>query len=233
MNKQQPRVLVLGGHLDDSILAVGGIIKQYTNAGCHVAVVCFGNGDEGFASIEDRDTCVAKFKREAVAAHEILGVTDFVCHDLPDFAVQENRESYRQCIEAIRRVKPDVIFSHAKLEYFQHHAMSRLAADSWWQAGWACSADLGRPWAARALFHFEVLQTMAEPSHLVDVSDTFADKLRAWAKFDTCTSFLGSQADILEARARFHGSKIGVKYAEALTRSTFLPQAVKSVVEGL
>jgi hypothetical protein len=30
----------------------------------------------------------------------------------------------------------------------------------------------------------------------------------------------------LEARARFHGSKIGVRYAEALTRSYFIPVKV-------
>lgn len=233
MNSSKRKVLVLGGHLDDSILAVGGIIRKFTRAGHHVAVMCFGNGDEGFAQIEDRDTCVAKFKAEAIEAHKILGVTDFICHDLPDFAVQENRETYRQCIEAIRRVQPDIILGHAKLEYFQHHAMSRLSADAWWQAGWACSADLGKPWVARSLYHFEVLHTMPEPSHLVDVSDTFADKLAAWAKFDTCTSFLGSQADILEARARFHGSRIGVKYAEALTRSNFVPATVRNAVEEL
>jgi len=233
MNNAKQKILVLGGHLDDSILAVGGILKQYTNAGHHVAVVCFGNGDEGFARIEDRDTCVPKFKAEAIAAHDILGITDFVCHDLPDFGVQENKQTYRQCIEAIRRVKPDVIFGHYWLEYFQHRAMARLTCDAWYQAAWQCSADLGSPWTARALYHFEVLQQMPEPTHLVDVSDTFADKLKAWAKFETCTSFLGSQADVLEARARFHGSKIGVKYAEALTKSNFLPTPVRNVAEGL
>jgi len=37
----------------------------------------------------------------------------------------------------------------------------------------------------------------------------------------------------MEARARFHGSKIGVKYAEALTRSYFVPTAVRDAAEEL
>lgn len=226
-------VLVLAGHLDDSVLAVGGIIKKFTNAGHHVAVVCFGNGDEGFAHMEDRDTCVDKFYVEAIAAHKVLGVDDFVCHNLSDFAVQENKENYRKCIEAIRRVRPDIILGHYWLEYFQHRAMARLACDSWFQAGWSCSADLGAPWEARALYHFEVLQTMPEPTHIVDVSDTFQAKLEAWAKFETGQEHLGSEFDKMEARARFHGSKIGVKYAEALTRSSFMPQKVTDPIKEL
>ncbi len=230
MNKT---ILVLAGHLDDSVVAVGGIIKKFTGAGHRVAVVCFGNGDEAFASINDRDTCVKKFYDEAVAAHKVLGVDDFTCHGVPDFAVQENKGTYRKCIQAIRRVKPDIILGHFWLEYFQHRAMARLACDSWLQAGWRCSADLGEPHEAGALYHFEVLQTMPEPTHLVDVSDTFEYKLRAWSEFETAREHLGSEADKMEARARFYGSRIGARYAEALTRSSFIPRKITSPGEEL
>ena len=227
------KVLVLGGHLDDSVIAVGGIIRKFVNLGCRVSVVCFGNGDEGFTDIRERDGVVEKFKAEAVEAHRVLGVGDFQCLNLPDFAVQENRETYRDCIAAIRRTEPDIILGHYWLEYFQHRAMARLSCDSWWQAGWDCSADLGRPWIAKALYHFEVLHTMPQPTHIVDISDTFEAKIEAWKKFKTADAHLGSLTDQLEARARFHGSKIGVKYAEALTRSYFLPQKVLDVIREL
>jgi LmbE family N-acetylglucosaminyl deacetylase len=227
------RALVLGGHLDDSIIAVGGIIRKFVNQGGKVSVVCFGNGDEAFTTLAERDTCVAKFKAEAIKAHHILGVEDFQCFDLPDFGVQENRETYRQCIGAIRRTQPDIILGHYWLEYFQHRAMARLVCDSWWQAGWNCSADLGKPWAAPAMYHFEVLHTMPEPTHIVDISDTFDAKLDAWRQFISAQDHLDQMVTQLEARARFHGSKIGVKYAEALTRSYFIPQKIENPIEGL
>ena len=111
-------ILVLAGRLDDSVLAIGGIIRKYTNAGHKVSVVCFGCGDEGFATLEKRGTCTAKFYEEALAAHKVLGVEDFICHNLSDFEVNETKQNYRWCMEAIRRVKPDVIFGHYWLEYF-------------------------------------------------------------------------------------------------------------------
>ena len=226
-------ILVLGGHLDDSVIAVGGIIRKFVNLGCKVSVVCFGNGDEAFTEVGQWESAMEHFKAEAVEAHKILGVEDFQCLDVPDFAVQENRTTYRQCIAAIRRTKPDIIFSHYWAEYFQHRAMARLACDAWWQARWNCSADLGAPWAARALYHFEVLHDLPEPTHIVDISDTFEAKLEAWSRFRTAEEHLDRMTDQLEARARYHGSSIGVKYAEALKRSYFVPQTVLDPMEIL
>jgi len=224
MNKKN--VLVLAGHLDDSILAIGGIIRKFTSAGHNVSVVSFGNNDEAFSRIKDRDTCVEKFYSQAVAAHKALGVDDFLCHNISDFSVQENRETYRHCIHAIRRVKPDIIFGHYWREYFQHHAMAKLACDSWYQAGWDCSADLGRPWQARALYHFEVIQPLPDPTHLVDISDSFGFKIKALSKFNSSPGFMDAISEKTEARARFYGSQIGVKYAEALKESYFIPQKI-------
>jgi LmbE family N-acetylglucosaminyl deacetylase len=226
-------VLVLAGHGDDSVIAVGGTLRALVERGCRVSVVCFGNGDEAFTRMEDRAGIVEQFTAQATAAHRILGIDDFQCLNLPDFAVQENRQTYRDCIAAIRRVQPDVIFSHYWLEYFQHRAMARLACDSWWQAGWKCSADLGEPWSARKLYHFEVLHTMPEPTHLVDISSTFEAKLEACRAFKVSQDLLHELLDQVEARARFHGSKIGVKYAEALTRSYFVPQRVTDLMRDL
>jgi LmbE family N-acetylglucosaminyl deacetylase len=226
-------VLVLAGHGDDSVIALGGTLRALVERGSRVAVVCFGNGDEAFGRMEDRAGIVEQFTVQAVAAHKVLGIDDFQCLNLPDFAIREGRQIYRDCIAAIRRVRPEVIFSHYWLEYFQHRAMARLACDSWWQAGWKCSADLGEPWAAKRLYHFEVLQTMPEPTHLVDVTDAFPAKLEACRQFKASQELLHELVDQVEARARFHGSKIGVKYAEALTRSYFIPQHVADVIEEL
>ena len=223
------RILVLAGHLDDSVIAIGGIIRKFVNLGHKVSVVCFGNGDEAFSKISQRQKAPEDFRKEAVKAHEVLGVEDFQCLDVPDFAVQENRQTYRQCIEAIRRTQPEIVFAHYWAEYFQHRSMARLSCDAWWQAMWACSADLGEPWTARALYHFEVIHDLPEPTHIVDISDTFEAKIESWKQFQTAHEHLEQMTLQLEARARFHGSKIGVKYAEVLKRSFFLPETVTDI----
>jgi len=224
-------ILVLAGHGDDSVIAVGGTLRALVDRGCRVSVVCFGNGDEAFTKMEDRDGIVEQFTSQSTEAHKILGIEDFQCLGRPDFDIREDRQIYRDCIAAIRRTKPDVIFAHDWLEYFQHRAMARMSCDSWWQAGWNCSADLGEPWGAKRLYHFEVLHTMPQPTHYVDISDTFEAKLEACRAFKASQDLLSELLDQVEARARFHGSKIGVKYAEALTRSYFIAEPVSDIMK--
>ena len=224
-------ILVLAAHSDDSIIAVGGILRRFIKAGCRVNVFCFGNGDEAFTEVNARESAVQNDKVEATAAHKSLGVASFECYGLPDFGVQRNRDTYRACIGAIRKYKPDIILAHYWREYFQHRDMARLACDAWWQAGWNCSADLGRPWQARALYHFEVVHDLPEPTHIVDITDSFQAKLRAWKKFKSAHDHAPGMTAQMEARARYHGSKIGVKYAEVLRQSFFIPDKVVQIKE--
>ncbi|MFA6815045.1 MAG: PIG-L family deacetylase [Lentisphaeria bacterium] len=226
MNKS---VLVIAAHLDDSIIAVGGILSKFVKNGYRVNVVCFGNGDEGFTTPDGRERAIIKFKSEGVEAHKLLGVSNFECFDVPDFGVHKNRDDYRQCIRSIRKYKPAIIIGHYWAEYFQHHEMASQARDAWFQAGWNCSADLGEPWTADKYYHYEVLQDLPEPTHLVDISDTFEDKIESFKRFTTAEEHLGSLAEQLRARARYHGSKIGVKYAEALKQSFFTPQKIAEI----
>jgi len=237
------KVLVLAGHLDDSVIAVGGLIRKVVDGGGQVDVVCFGHSDEDFDDVAKKDTAVQRITAQADEAHRILGVASFTCFGYPDYGVQENRDTYRLCIESIRKHQPDVILGHYWAEYFQHRAMARLACDAWWQAGWAVSADLGPPWSARALYHFEVIQPLSEPTDIVDVSDTFEAKMKAWKCFQSSSDYVdeagtqprlyggvaGSFTDKIEALARYRGSLIGVRYAEALQRSAFLPRMVDDV----
>ena len=208
---------------------MGGILRRFIKAGVKVHVFCFGNNDEAYTKMSARATAVERGMAEAVAAHKSLGAASFECFGLPDFGVQRNRDTYRACIGAIRKYKPDIILAHYWREYFQHRDMARLACDAWWQAGWDCSADLGRPWPARALYHFEIVHDLPEPTHIVDVTDSFQDKMRAWKNFKSSDEHFSSLVAQMETRARFHGSKIGVKYAEVLRQSFFIPNKVVQV----
>lgn len=219
-------ILVMAAHLDDSVIAAGGIIRKLADEGHCVSVICFGNGDEAFTAISEKETASKKFQAEAIKAHEILGVKNFECFDVPDFAVQQNRESYRLCIKSIRKYQPDIIFGHYWAEYFQHHEMATQSRDAWFQAPWDCSADLGKPWGAGKYYHYEVLHQLPNPTHIVDISDTFDAKIKAWKMFGSAEEHLGSLTEELTARARYYGAKIGVKYAEALKQSFFIPQKI-------
>jgi LmbE family N-acetylglucosaminyl deacetylase len=221
------RILILGAHLDDSVLAMGGTIRKLVKSGCEVNVFCFGNGDEAYTVPGDSAKAVNRFKEGAEKAHALLGVHSLECFDVGDFEVGANASYYRQCIGAIRKYQPDVIFGHWPAEYFQHHEMAQMSIDAWNQARWNCTADFGhRPWTASRYFHFEVNDLLPQPSHLVDISDEFADKVEAMTAYDQNGGHLNGWLDEMEARARFHGSRIQVKYAEAFRQSFYLPTKV-------
>lgn len=231
--KTAKKLLVIGAHQNDSVIAVGGIMRKAVNEGWEVNVVSFGNGDEAFDNVEEREAVSAAFMEEAFKSHEHLGVKNFECFDVPDYAVGQNREAYRNCIRSIRKYQPDVILGHYWAEYFQHHEMATQCRDAWFQGGWNCSSDLGEPWEADKYFHFEVLHDLPEPTHLIDVSDAFEAKIEAMNLFKTAKKYQGPLLDRLEARARHHGSKIGVKYAEALKQSFYMPRKVVNLNESL
>jgi LmbE family N-acetylglucosaminyl deacetylase len=239
------KLLVIGAHLDDSVIAAGGTIRKLVEAGGQVDVVCFGNSDEDFSDVADQAEASTRITAQARSAHEILGVSTFTCFDYSDYAVQESRESYRLCIQSIRDFRPDILFSHYWAEYFQHRAMARLACDAWWQAGWSCSADLGEPWMTPSFYHFEVVHLLPQPTEIVDISDTFEAKMAAWKCFQSSSENLdpdteatdskkraygatlgGSLTEQIETRARYYGSLIGVRYGEALKKSDYLPRPV-------
>jgi hypothetical protein len=97
------------------------------------------------------------------------------------------------------------------------------------------------------MYHFEVIQLLPEPSDIVDITDTFGAKMAAWKCFQSSAEYLdkagegdeavrrnygstmGSLTEQLETRARYYGSLIGVRYAEALKRSDFLPRPVLDI----
>lgn len=71
-------VLIIAAHLDDAVIAVGGIIGKLVKNGCQVNVVCFGNGDEAFTVPDGREAAIIKFKKEAEEAYKLLGVRCFI-----------------------------------------------------------------------------------------------------------------------------------------------------------
>jgi len=125
-----------------------------------------------------------------------------------------------------------VIFAHWWNEYFQHHGMATISRDAWNQAAWACSADFGaEPHRAGKYYHFEVNDPLPEPSHIVDITDTFADKMEAWMCFEDAHDHLGELDNALEARARYHGSRAGFRYGEPFRQSFYLLEGVRDMEE--
>lgn len=72
-----------------------------------------------------------------------------------------------------------MVLSHLAGDYLAHRTLAKVVPEAFWQAGWQCSLELGEPWEVNRLYCFPILELVAKPSHVIDITDTFEAKLRA------------------------------------------------------
>lgn len=229
--KKLERVLLICGHPDDEVIGMGGTIRKLVNAGVEVSVLIFANGNEGYVTMEEKDTIVDRRRKERAIVQDILGITNYEAYDYGDYEIPKNAATYKLCIQAIRKYKPDIVFSHYWMEYMPHKAVATLATEAWWQAGWDCSMDLGNPWKAGSFYHFEVIRMLTEVSHIVDISDTFEAKIEAMRAYASQIDVVGGALQRIEGIAKLRGADIGVSYGEAFLQANTAPQAITNLQE--
>ncbi|MGI2297882.1 PIG-L deacetylase family protein [Paenibacillus sp. GXUN7292] len=224
------RALVICCHPDDEVLGIGGTIKKLTNQGTEVTVLMFANGNEGYTRLEDKDRIVEIRRQEREAVREILGIAHYEAYQYGDFAIPADDVTYKMCMKAIRTYRPDIVFTHYWNEYRTHKAVASITEEAFWQAGWSCSLELGQPWKAAALYHFEVIQLMPKNSFVVDISDTYGDKVKAMQAYASqCDAVVSDALQQIEGRALTRGAQTGVKYGEALLLNTTVPGLITDV----
>lgn len=222
------RVLILAAHPDDPVSAMGGTVRKLVKEGNEVNVFAFGNGDEAYSMPGGSAEAVRKFADGTARAYEILG-----CHletlSLPDFEVFQTRILYQECIRAVRKYRPNVIFAHYWAEYFQHHGMATISRDAWNQAGWTCSGDLGEAWFCPKYYHFYGRDGVGQTTHIIDVSDTLDDALEAIRQFQFDFGEDHEIENFMKIKAQYAGAKISVKYAEMFQQSFYFPEKITNV----
>jgi LmbE family N-acetylglucosaminyl deacetylase len=198
-----------------------------------VTTVIFAAGNEGYLRLEQKDTIVEQRNRERKAAQKILGTKHCLAHAYHDFANLDCEDVYRKVMQAVRKARPQVVYSHLPTDYLTHRTLSRVVPEAVWQAGWECSPDLGKPWQVDRLYLFPILELIAKPSHIVDITRAMPAKLQAMKAYASQQKVVRGILDQVEAKARAYGSMIGIRYGEAFVRSQAIPIAVKAPMQML
>ncbi len=106
------KVLVVFAHPDDSDFYLGGTIARLTQAGAEVFYLCATRGDKGDASgALSGEQISAVRASEQIAAAEILGVHHVQFIGLPDGQVTYNRELIDSIVQAIRKIRPNIVIA--------------------------------------------------------------------------------------------------------------------------
>jgi LmbE family N-acetylglucosaminyl deacetylase len=204
------RILSITAHPDDVDFGAAGTIARWTDAGIEVIYCVVTDGDAGGVD-EDfpRAEMPALRRAEQVAAAKCVGVHDVRFLGYPDGRVEATLDLRRDLARVIRQVRPDrVLCPSPERNYVRtgashpdHRAVGSAALD-------AVYPDARNPFAFPELLEREGLAPWIvrevwvggspSPSHFVDVTGTFGQKIAALRAHE---SQVGHLAD-LEERIR-------------------------------
>ncbi len=227
-------VLAIGAHPDDVEMSCGGTLIKLVREGWRVAIVDCTRGEFG-----SRGTPEVR-AREAERAAAIIGAVARENLALPDGNVSVTPEAVAALVRVFRQYRPQIVLFPPPFErHPDHEQVHRLVRTAWFQSGLAKLVTHGpdgqelQPYRPPLLFCYMQAYEF-QPSFYVDISDVYADKVRAVQAHASQVYVPGVSPegepetvlsrpefwDLLEVRARYFGSRIGVRYAEAFLALT-------------
>ena len=223
------KLLIFCAHPDDEVIGMGGTIRRFADAGAQIRLVLFSAGAEGYADRAEKDRICDIRAGETDRVCRLLGISSHVNWRRQDWDIEVNNAMYRAVIEEIRAFRPDAVFTHAYGDYHDHRNVHRAVSEGWFHAPLACAMERHPVWKAVPLYEFEVISLLPHPTVTVDITAAFEVEQQAMAIYSSQAGVVGGAAQLLEGRALLRGQAIGVKYAEAFSRSTLRPRAISRV----
>jgi bacillithiol biosynthesis deacetylase BshB1 len=215
-------LLAFGAHPDDVEITCGALIHKMSQRGYRVGICDVTRGEMGTRGD------AATREKEAEAARKILGAELRLNLELPDTAVnRQDRGHLVAVVEAIRKTRPRLVIAPYHIDQHpDHEEVSALVTRACFVAGLARFATPTMERHRPVSTVYSMYRRPFDAHFIVDVSDSFAAKLEAVRAHDSqvhadpgdpnptrisSPDFLEG----LEARGRFYGSRIGVRYGEA------------------
>jgi bacillithiol biosynthesis deacetylase BshB1 len=217
-------VLLFFPHPDDAELTMGGTIAKLTKNNFKVGIIDLTRGELG-----TRGNWKTR-KKEANEAAAILKVTFRDNMNLPDGNIPLSKENELKIVKAIRKYKPKIIFApYFNDRHPDHISTSQLVKRAFFSCGLPKiktyeGKKLQEAYRPKRLFYC-MHYYQFNPSFIIDISDTFTDKMEAVNCFSSQffdpksvepETFI-SQPNFLkfvESRAMIYGFSIGKTYGE-------------------
>jgi LmbE family N-acetylglucosaminyl deacetylase len=192
-------VVAIMAHPDDAEICVGGTLTRFAAAGRPVHIVISSLPDE-----PDRRRAEAAEAGRLIGAevHWVSGRETWQVEDVPTYRLVAEFD------QMLSRLQPALVFTHWIADtHYDHVCVSRAVMSAMRRKeGELCACEppnLLAPGAAAF-----------QPNTFVDVTTSLEQSLAAVRAHTSQASTRGFEDQIL-ARARFHGHRIGVRYAEA------------------
>lgn len=222
-------VLAFGPHPDDVEMCAGGLLLKMRAAGHRCAIVDLTRGEAG-----SRGTPASRAK-ETEAASRLLGLAGRDNLGLPDGGLEVTAAMTEPVVAAIRRWRPRLVVAPCPVDLHpDHEAAAQLVRRAYYLATIAKAAGGGLP-AHRpdAIVHY-FGHKEPEPTFVVDVSETWEEKLRVVACYASqlgTDGAAGPETNISSPgflrryglRFAYWGARIGAAYAEPFLAERVVP----------
>jgi len=217
------RIMGINAHPDDES-CYSGTIAKLVNEGHDATLVYMTSGDKGHTTISPRELTQIR-EKETLNACKVLGARPMFMR-VPDHDFFDNRDVERKVIEAIRKVKPNIIITHHPNDYDRDH--------------WTTSHTVLQCMNSAALEHYKTKSRAIDkidsvyfcdtvgslhfdPEHWIDIRDTFDRKIEALKAHKSQLKFMKDvfdmdMVDFFTVTARFRGIQASTRYAEAFRR---------------
>jgi len=210
-------VLVIAPHADDEVLGAGGAMARWAAEGHAVTVAVVTRGTAPLYTEAEEALC----RREAAAAHDLLGVRSTRYLDLPAAALDAvpGRDLNAGVLDLVRACAPDEVYLPFPGDLHVDHQRVFQAAMV------ACRPN--RPGYPKGLYAYETLSETNWnapylspgflPNHYVDISGFLEVKLAALACFQSQLAPWPQERSLkaLEALAVLRGATVSLRAAEA------------------
>jgi N-acetylglucosamine malate deacetylase 1 len=220
-------ILAIGVHPDDVELGCSGTVINEVRLGKKVGILDLTQGELG-----SRGTLETRYQ-EAAEAARIMGVPVRENLKMRDGFFRNDEEHQLSLIRVLRKYRPEIILGNILHDRHPDHGRAgHLISDAAFLSGLSkivTHDETGEPqekWRPGYVLQY-IQDWYHEPSLLIDVSDSFEQKMQAILAYRTQFNIPGeasdgpqtyiSNPDFLETiigRARTLGKRIGVKYAE-------------------
>jgi N-acetylglucosamine malate deacetylase 1 len=213
--------LAIAAHPDDIELGVAGTLIKLSRMGYKVGIIDCTQGELGTrGSPEIR-------MQEAQEAGQVMGLQVRDNLKLPDTLISNNRENQLKLIRLIRLYQPDLVLAqHWDTRHPDHCNASNLVTDSCHFAGLAKIETDQHRWRPHQIIYFH-LPVYINPTFIVDITELYEERVKAIEAYKSQFTLDSRPQDLttgmtqpvflkmIEARARFYGSLIGVEFGEA------------------
>lgn len=203
-------IVVFCAHNDDQIIGAGGTLINYAQKGMKIYTVIFSYGEKSHFWLKGEVTTDMRLK-EAEEADKVMGGRELLYLGLKEgkFYEQFDEKQRKKLAVLLKEVKPIKIFTHSSSDPHPdhkavYHLVKQMLHDVKYK-GTAYSFDV---------WNIINLRSKKNPRLVVDISDSFTTKIKAFKCHRSQRSTFYSLVWNVYLKAFINGLKYGIKYAE-------------------